>query len=280
MKKMILACTILVSFAVNAQEFVPRKYLISTITDEAGISVLTLLDAYLSPLTYTGAAAYYQRSSQKLFSSDNLNLSYETKLRLIGGVTYNKAFSAGITHIGGRISWGPFYYFKLSDNFRLRAGGNINAAAANNNQTRNVNNPVNFDFNTNLNAAAEVKYKLKLFRKQLIIFGNLDFPLAGVMFVPRSGISYYQLVELGDFDHTIHFSSFHNRQGLNISSAVEIPFQYTTWIFGLGGESVTWKANDMIFKRNEFKLSIAIKYDIRRFFGTKNIAPENFIRVD
>lgn len=280
MKKLILVCTILASLSVNAQEFVPKKYLLTTITDEAGISVLTLLDAYLSPLTYTGAAAYYQRSSQKLFSADNLNLSHETKLRLIGGLTYNNAFSAGITHVGGSISWGPFYHFKLTDDLRFRVGGNINAFAANNDQTRNVNNPVNFDFNTNLNAAAEIKYKLKLFSKQLTVFGNLDFPFAGVMFVPRGGISYYQLVELGDFDHTIHFSSFHNRQGLNISSAVEIPFKYTTWRFGLGGENVTWKANDMIFKRNEFKLSIAIKYDIRRFSGTKNIAPENFLKID
>lgn len=280
MKKLILVCTILASLSVNAQELGRQKYLLTTITDEAGISVLNLLDAYLSPLTYTGAAAYYQRSSQKLFSADNLNLSHETKLRLIGGLTYNKAFSAGITHIGGSISWGPFYHFKLSDDFCLRAGGNISAAVANNNQTRNVNNPVNFDFNTNLNAAAEIKYNLRLLKKLFTIYGNFDFPFTGVMFVPRSGISYYQLVELGDFEHTIHFSSFHNRQGVNISSAVEIPFKYTTWRFGLGGENVTWKANDMIFKRNEFKLSIAIKYDIRRFSGTKNIAPENFIKID
>jgi len=280
MKKLILVCTILASLSVNAQELGRQKYLLTTITDEAGISVLNLLDAYLSPLTYTGVAAYYQRSSQKLFSADNLNLSHETKLKLIGGVTYNKAFSAGITQIGGTFSWGPFYHFKLSDKLRVKTGGTISATAANNNQTRNVNNPVNFDFNTNLNAAAEIKYKLKLFSKQLTVFGNLDFPFAGVMFVPRGGISYYQLVELADFNHTVHFSSFHNRQGLYISSAVEIPFKYTTWRFGLGGENVIWKANDMIFKRNEFKLSIAIKYDIRRFFGTKNIAPENFIRVD
>lgn len=280
MKKLILAFTILIFTGIQAQEIIPKKYLLTTVTDEAGISVLSLLDAYISPLTYNGVAVFYQRSSQKLFTPENLRLSHETKLRVTGGYTYNKAFSAGISYAGGTISWGPFYHFRLTNDLLMRAGGNISATAANNNHTRNVNNPVNFDFNTNLNATAEVKYKLKLLRKDFTVYGNFDFPFAGIMFVPRSGISYYQLTELYDFSNTFHFSSFHNRQGLNIYTSVEVPFKYSTWKFGLGGENLTWKANDMVFKHNEFKLSLAIKYNIRRFSGTKNTAPENFLSTE
>ena len=280
MKKIFLAFVLLIVNGVIAQESVSSKFLLTTVSDEVGISAINLIDAYLSPLNYIGPGIYYQRTSSKLFSADNNKLSHETKLKISGGFTFNPAQSAGITYTGGLISWGPFYHFKLTDDIFLRAGGNINALAANTNNTRNTNNPMNFDFNTNLNVAGELKYKFHLFKKNLTLYGNFDFPFAGLMFVPRSGISYYQLIELGDFSNTIHLSSFHNRQGLNFYTSLEIPFNYTIWKFGIGSEILTWKANDMIFKHDELKISVAIKYNIKRFSGIKNTAPEDFLSVE
>lgn len=280
MKKFFLAAVLLLHIVAFAQDSASKKHLLTSVTDEGGITVMSLIDAYLSPLTYTGPGIYYQRASQKLFTAENQRLSYEMKVRVAGGFTSNPAVTANISYAGGTVSWGPYYHFSITNDLLFRAGGFLSAVAANNNNTRNVNNPINFDFNTNLNAAAEVKYKLRLFRKNLTVYGSFDFPLAGIMFVPPSGISYYQLVTLGDFSNTVHLSSLHNRQGLNVYTAVEVPFKQMTWKFGLGSENLTWTANDMVFRHDEFKLSVAVKYNIRRFSGTKNIVPENFISVE
>ncbi len=280
MKKLIFVITLLISFCVQAQESVPQKYLLTTVSDKGGISIASLIDPYLSPLTYSGPGIFYERSSQKLFSAENPRILHETKIGVSINLTSNPANTAHISHAEGTVSWGSYYHFNIINQLRIRLGAFFDASASNNNHTRNVNNPINFDVNANLNAAAELKYKFRIFKKNMNIYSSFDFPFSGIMFVPQSGKSYYQIVELKDFSKTIHYSSLHNRQGLNVNAAFEIPFKHSTWKFGAGAENLTWKANDMIFKHNEFKLSVAIKYNIRRFSGTKNTAPENFISVE
>ncbi len=279
MKKIFLLFFTLLSVGIFSQESSTKKYSLTTITDEAGASFLNIHDAYLSPLDYTGAGVFYQRISQRLFSPENEKLSMESKIRGLAGVLVNPEMTATMTHLKGFLSWGTFYHFTLGDNFRLKTGGNLSGLLAAKNCARNVNNPVNFDIAANLNIAAEANYSFSLFKKDFKVYGNLEFPVIGCMFVPEGGVSYYQLFDLNDFNNAIHFSSFHNRQGVSVNTAIEVPFRYSVWRLGLGADTNTWTANDLFFRANEFKISLAIKYDIRRFAGTRNHAPQDFVKV-
>ena len=277
MKKLILFAVLFLCMQVEAQNTDERKYPLTTVTDVAGFSVLNIRDAYLSPLTYSGLGVSFEHKEQKLFSPENTNLSMQGKLNALVGMTINPQSTASINYFGGSYSWGAFYNFGIIDNLQISAGSTVDARFAVKENGRNINNPYNFDVATNINLSAVANYDLSTKRKVLRLSCEIEAPVLGCMFVPEAGISYYQIYELKNFTNAVHFSSLKNKQGFSINTGIEIPFNYSTLKMGMGVNNLKYTANDMVFRLNNYSLFVGWKYNLYRFGGTKNSAPENFI---
>ncbi|HRZ97687.1 MAG TPA: DUF3316 domain-containing protein [Paludibacter sp.] len=278
MKKWIFFLFLIFCFQMQAQNSLQRQFPLTTVSDLAGISVLNLQDAYLSPLTYSGLGVFVEHREQKLFSPDNTKLSMQTKLNGLIGITVNPKSTASIAYMGAAGSWGAFYHFNnIADDLYLSAGSTLDAGFAVKQNGRNVNNPYNFDLATNINLAAVANYDISVFRKLIRLNFEIEAPVLGCMFVPEAGISYYEMFELMNLNNTFHFSSLHNRQGMSLNTAIEIPFKNSTWKFGIGANKLKYTANEMIFEHNELKMFVGWKYNIYRFTGTQNKAPDNFV---
>ena len=277
MKNTIVLFLLLMSFSAIAQNVDDVKYNLTTSTDIVSLSMVNLLDPYLSPSKYEGFGFGYDHHTRKLFKSEDTNLSTQTKFSTLVGLTLNPQFTAQMTYMGADYSWGMHYSLTPMRDLQILVGGTIGADFAFKWLSRNVNNPINMDIDANVNFSAVAAYDIHLARRTMKLKYEFEAPIYGCMFVPMGGASYYEMFELGNLDNTIHFSSLHNKQAYDNSLRLEIPFKRSTWQFGLETSIMNYKANDMIFNRSIYSLEVGWKYNIRVFRGMKNQAPQNFI---
>lgn len=257
-----------------------KKYSLITATDNASVSLINFADPYLSPLTYSGFGAGYQHVERKYFNPDNLNYSIQGKLNALMGIALNPAYSAATTYIGGAYSWGAFYHYRGLPDLLILAGTTADAQFGFKSNMRNVNNPINIDAAINLNIAAIVRYDFQLFRRKMRLNYEFESPVAGCMFVPVAGASYYEMFELWNLNDAIHFSSLHNKLGLKSAISVDYFMKRSSLNVGLSNQKLLYEANNMVFKQHVISLTIGFKYDFYLFKGNVNAAPANFISTD
>ena len=278
MKKNILLIFLYI-FILNSHSQISNspKYLLTSNTDLLGLSVLNTLDPYLSPLNYSGLGLRYSHAERKYFSPENTKLSMIGKFSALAGLGLNPENTASMMIVCGNYSWGAQHHFRLNDKLEILAGGNVDVNMGVKSIARNVNNPVNVDLATNINLSSLLRYDFTVFKLKVRLKYQLEIPVIGAMFVPTFGQSYYEMFEIGNLSNAIHFSAFHNKRGVNQDIQLEIPFNKSTIQIGFGGNSLKYKANEMVFYQNEFNLQIAYIYDIYKISGSKKALPENFI---
>lgn len=256
------------------------KYKLKSVTEILGISRVTLLDPYLSPITYTGSGINYEHATQQLFSAENTNLSMESKLDAMTFYTNNPENTAAMIYMGVDYSWGMYYRFKPVTGLQVLAGGNAALDLGYKYLSRNVNNPINIDLWTDFNMKAKLHYLLPIKRFHVRINYELEIPVIGCMFVPQAGASYYEMFGQGNLSDTFHFSSLLNKSGQRSKLSFDFPFRHSTWQVGLNISDLKYKANDLVFKQNRITFQFGWKYDFFVFSGRKNTAPDNFIGID
>lgn len=278
MKKIvILSFVVLFGTNIHAQNTGEQKYLLTTKTNTAGVSILSLTDPYLSPLTYTGNGIQFERESRRFLSTTNTNISMVGKLNLEGGYLLNPAKTSAMNYMAADYSWGIQYHFRPMKRLVILAGGSCDIGLGYKNVPRNINNPGNADLATNLNLTGVVLYDILLRRRTLRLQLAVETPVIGWMYVPLAGASYYEIFMLGDLSNISHFSSIMNRRGINPKLTVDVPFKSSVWRIGVGYQGLQYTANDMVFNRNELSLVIGTTFDMIGFGGRFKKAPDNFI---
>jgi hypothetical protein len=277
MKKCFIYILSILSSYATAQTANEQKYLLTSASNTLGYSNVSFNDPYLSPLTYSGSGLGYDFQSQRFLSVENTRISKFQKLSLLAGKVHNPPYSASMSYFGFNYGWGLRYHLKPMAKLRVQLGGLWDLDFMFKYLARNVNNPVNVDLGTNLNAFGSATYDISLFRKEMKVKLDLKSPVLGCMFVPYSGASYYEMFGLGNLDNVVHFSSLHNKRGLDANLMLEIPFHRSLLRVGIGYETMKWSANDLVFKRNNLSFKIASVFDFATFAGRKKRAPSNFI---
>jgi len=279
-KNIILILVLLTAVFVSAQNNTEEKYLLTTKVTTFGLSVPSITDPYLSPLVYSGVGLCYNTDNRRYFKPDNTNYSMQSKFSLSTGMLLNPALSSEMLYFGANYGWGANYHFRLKNKLRILAGGLWDVDFGFKNVPRNVNNPVNLDMATNLNLTGLLMYDLNMRRNTLHFQVAMQTPILGYMFVPPGGASYYDMFELGNTANAFHFSSLHNKLGLNQTYSVDVPFKQSIWRFGLHFQSLKYKANDLVFMHNETSLIVGTTFDAISFGGKKRKAPLNFISTN
>lgn len=262
---------------VSAQEPAENNYLLTSVTTQYGLSTLNLTDAYLSDLPYSGYGFLFSNTNRRFAKANNERISLRSDINIYAGITMNEPQSASITCAGGNFGYGVQFNFKPFRAMQMLIGGEWDAEMGIKAYSREVNNAGNMDLATNLNLAATFRYDVSVWEYPIRLQADVRTPLLGLMFVPVRGESYSEIYYLHSYENLFHFTSLHNKNGLNVRYMVQLPLKNMVLNIGFQTDYLKYAANNMVFKRNMTSLQVGATYDLIQFGGRKNAAPAHFI---
>lgn len=188
-----------------------------------GAGFTNVFDTYLSPQEYRGVEFRVSRESMRMTRWMDGNLSLQALFQANVGYTHNKVDNNKT--FAGLANWnyGLHYNFRLTDNFRLLAGGvgDFNGGFVWN--LRNGNNPASARAYVNLDASGMAIWDLRIKGRPITLRYQANLPLMGIMFSPHYGQSYYEIFSLGNAGGVVKFTSLHNQPSLRQMLTVDFP---------------------------------------------------------
>ena len=179
-----------------------------------GVGFTNVFDTYLSPQEYKGIDFRISRESMRMTRLMGGNVSLQTFFQADLGYTHNKVDNNNT--FSGLANWnyGLHYNFPITSNFKLLAGGvgDFNGGFVYN--LRNGNNPAQARAYINLAASGMAIWELRIKNRPITLRYQVNLPLAGIMFMPNYGQSYYEIFTLGHWDGVVNFTSLHNQPSL------------------------------------------------------------------
>ncbi|MDR0962225.1 MAG: DUF3316 domain-containing protein [Mediterranea sp.] len=188
-----------------------------------GAGFANVYDTYLSPQEYKGVDFRISRESTRMTSWMQGRISRQTLFQIDLGYTHNRVDNNNT--FSGLANWnyGLHYNFPLTANFRLLAGALIDLNGGFVYNLRNGNNPASARAYANLDASGMAVWNLRIKRYPITLRYQLNLPVAGVMFSPHYGQSYYEIFSLGNADGVVKFTSLHNQPSLRQMLTADFP---------------------------------------------------------
>lgn len=188
-----------------------------------GIGYSNILDTYLSTQEYKGIDFRTSRETMRMTNIGKGNVSLQNFLQANFSFGKNKVDNNNT--LAGMVNWnyGLHYQFKLSDNFKLLAGGLGDTNLGFIYNLRNSNNPASLRAYINLDTSAMAIWRFHVKKRTFILRYQLNTPILGVMFSPEMGESYYEIFSLGHYSGTIKLTSIHQQPSLRQFLSLDIP---------------------------------------------------------
>ena len=195
---LLLAMLPTLSMEVRAQEE-PR---LRTNAYMIGVGVSDILDTYLSQEHFSGTGITYLATSERSRRGKDWSTLIQHQAHLALADDRAKQFSD--LEMSYQLLWGRLHQWQLLDGrLRLQAGGVASALVGFIYNTHQGNNPAQARLALQLMPAATAAYSFRLFRLPATLRYELELPLAGILFSPNYGQSYYEIFSRGDYDHNI-----------------------------------------------------------------------------
>jgi len=164
-----------------------------------GIGFTNVFDTYLSPQEYKGIDFRISRESMRMTRLMGGNVSLQTFFQADLGYTHNK----------------------VDNNNTFSGLGDFNGGFVYN--LRNGNNPAQARAYINLAASGMAIWDLRIKNRPITLRYQVNLPLAGIMFMPNYGQSYYEIFTLGHWDGVVNFTSLHNQPSLRQMLTADFP---------------------------------------------------------
>ena len=166
-----------------------------------------VLDTYLSQEHFAGPGATFLATVRRQRPGSRWTTAMEHQ----ADFSSTRDRSRQSRQLAGTYSfyWGRLYGWSLlGDRLDVRVGGMANANVGFIYNTTNGNNPAQARLSINIMPTAEAAYRFRVGRCRMAVRYGVQLPLAGLMFSPNYGQSYYEIFSRGDYDHNIVPTTF------------------------------------------------------------------------
>ena len=202
----------------------PERIVVSC--SQFGVTLLDNLDTYLSNYSHKGLGLNYAHEVFRNARTGN----YKWKYQRLFNATAGYAIQGGnlqVTALASQ-SWSGFHAFEVAKGLTLLAGAQIQLEGGALYSLSNGNNPVAAKLRTALAASGMAIYRFPVRRSEWTARYQLDIPLAGIMFAPEFGQSYYEIFGLGHAKGIIAFTHPGNNPSWRHTLSLDIPIKNTT----------------------------------------------------
>ena len=188
-----------------------------------GVGFANMYDTYLSPQEYRGVEFRLSRESLRKTRWADGKLMRQVFFQGYANYTHNRVDNNNT--VAALLNWNYGLHYRLcqAGNLRLLAGGLVDAAGGFVWNLRNGNNPASARASVALDASVAAVWDFRVRRVPFTLRYQLDVPLAGVMFSPHYGQSYYEIFSLGNAGGVVRFTSLHNRPSWRHRLSLDFP---------------------------------------------------------
>ena len=188
-----------------------------------GVGGYNIKDTYLSPLKYSGWGMRILNERMKMTRLSDYRISRQQFINVDFAFTRNPAETASSFAGFVDYSLGYHYHFQPQPALKLLAGASVRVLGGFIYNTRNGNNPASAKVETDLNLSAMAIYKFQVNNYPFALRYQIEIPVAGVMFSPHYGQSYYEIFNLGNSEGVVLFSSLHNKFAMRNFLTADFP---------------------------------------------------------
>ncbi|MDR1610446.1 MAG: DUF3316 domain-containing protein [Candidatus Symbiothrix sp.] len=252
---------LLIAFSARSQEEKPVS--LTYQSSLVGFGTSHVYDSYLSPLKYSGLNIGLFYEQMRMIGWGSGNFSSQHQFFIDYSYTENKTKTASDQTGLLEYNYAMHYRFNLNENFQVFAGPQAGVLLGFIYNSRNGNNPASAKVNVDLGLSGIAAYKLMI-RSQPIRFRyQFDLPVAGSMYSPQFGESYYE-IGLGNSEKLFYMSSFHNHFTFKNILSVELPLNWITIRAALVNSFYQTKINDLTtqWRSNTFYLGISKSFHV------------------
>ena len=223
-----------------------------------GIGRNHLYDSYLSPLDYSGQTLGIGSLSerQKRWAKGSITSFFRWNLN---GTRAKKATGEGLLwDAEGELTYGVHYNRLPAPGLRVGVGGALGLHVGGTYSTRNGNNPAQGRAALEGAITGVVDYHFRALKQRWQWRTQVDVPVAGLMFSPQYGQSYYEIFGLGHYDHNLRLAHPFNAPSVRIFSTLSLPFAHRRFAIGLDANIRQSHINGL--KRHAWNTMLVISY--------------------
>lgn len=194
-----------VSQNIYSQEPTTNSQQLRTNSYQIGGGTVNILDTYLSQEKFKGGGATLLLTSERQREGRNWLTAIEHEVNF--NSTEDRAKTVSELQGDYTLLMGRYRRWQFGK-IELKAGvlGALNAGFIYN--TSNSNNPAQGRLSLQAMPSGTATYHFPLWKKQWAVGYEVELPLAGVMFSPNYGQSYYEIFSLGNYDHNVVPTTF------------------------------------------------------------------------
>lgn len=200
---------------------IPERIVVKS--SQFGVTLLNNLDTYLSNYSHKGLGLNY---AHEIFR-DARTGSYRWKYQSLFNATVGYAIQGSnlqYTALASQ-SWSGYHPFKVAKGLTLLAGAQIQLECGALYNPSNGNNPAAAKLRTTLAASTMAIYHFPVRKSEWIARYQIDIPLAGAMFAPEFGQSYYEIFGLGHAKNVVAFTHPGNNPSWRHHLSLDIPLK-------------------------------------------------------
>ena len=275
MRTLLHTLPIVLAFLMQALPFWAQKEV--TNVKMLGIGPTNILDTYLSPEHYTGTELRFIDQTERhavpsVQEPSDAGLSHSPEnTRWTATLTHQALFSSSTprsedaNYLYGLYNFTyarHFHWHLMANRLQLKAGaqGEIGVGFLYN--TRNGNNPAQARAYLNIAPSASARYLFNIRKMRAAVQYEAALPLAGVLFSPNYGQSYYELFSKGNYDHNLVFTTPFNAPTLRQMLSLDLTVKSSVIRIGYLGDFQQAKVNNL--KYHAYSHLIVLGY-IHRF---------------
>ena len=224
---------LLIPIITCAQESYIDTLSLRTHSTMLGIGHNNQLDTYLSPLEYTGTEIRFLQENVRLTRLMKGRVTMQNLIQ--ANFSYTKSPTKDSKYLSGMLEWDMAFHYNrhITPALSILAGPQLGFHGGGIYNTRNGNNPAQARLAMDLNASGQAQYRFRFLHRNMKIRYQMDFLLAGMVFSPEYGQSYYEIFSLGQKKHNVCFNSPFSAVTLNQLLTLDIPIGASQLRFGL-----------------------------------------------